>query len=110
MCIDESRDSSIPNTSTKQDIDKVVNSVTSQLDNIEAWLCSVNTVNNLQKDEHQQKQDPSLQQIDIAKTQDPDHDFKRVQDITASNISITNPQKQKESQLLKQLLKDRSKL
>lgn len=98
------------NTSTKQDIDKVVNSVTSRLDNIEAWLCSVNTVHNLQKDEHQQKQDPSLQQIDIAKIQDPDQDFKRVQDITASNVSITNPQKQKESQLLKQLLKDRSKL
>lgn len=81
------------NTSTKQDIDKIVNSVTSQLDNIEAWLCSVNTVHNLQKDEHQ----PSLQQIDIAKIQDPDQDFKRVQDITASNVSITNPQKQKES-------------
>ena len=51
------------NTSTKEDTDKAVNSVVNQLDNTEAWLCSVNTVNNLQKEEQQLKQGTTLKQI-----------------------------------------------
>ena len=53
------------NTSTKEDTDKAVNSVVNQLDNTEAWLCSVNTVNNLKKEEQQLKQGTTLKQITL---------------------------------------------
>ena len=51
------------NTSTKEDTDKAVNSVVNQLDYTQAWLCSVNTVNSLQKEAQQLKQGTTLKQI-----------------------------------------------
>ena len=59
---------------------------------------------NVQKEE-QYKHCTTRQQIDIAKIQDADQDIKRVQNIIVSKVSITNPQKRKESQLVKRLLK-----
>lgn len=44
------------NKLTKEDKDKVSSGATNQLDNTEACLCSVNTINNLQKEEQHQKQ------------------------------------------------------
>ena len=49
-----------------------------QLDKTEAWLYSVNKVNNLQKEEQQQKQRTTLQQIDIANIQDAEETILRV--------------------------------
>ena len=51
-----------------------------QLDKTEAWLYSVNKVNNLQKEEQQQKQRTTLQQIDIANIQDAEEAILRVKE------------------------------
>ena len=51
-----------------------------QLDKTEAWLYSVNKVNNLQKEEQQQKQRTTLQQIDIANIKDAEEAILRVKE------------------------------
>ena len=51
-----------------------------QLDKTEAWLYSVNKVNNLQKEQQQQKQRTTLQQIDIANIQDAEEAILRVKE------------------------------
>ena len=53
---------------------KVVSDVANRLNNTEAWLCSVNIANNLQK---KVKQGTTLQQLDIIRIQDADQNYNR---------------------------------
>ena len=92
---------------SQEEINKLMNSVTETQEDSSTWLCSVNFINSLVNEEAQQNNHVTLREINIAKLQDADRDIKRVKAILKQQ-DIN--QKQQESQLVRRLLRERSKL